>query len=213
MLILAAAIQRFRDFYEVGLTFLDEERRAKTLRYCYEDDRLHSLCAGLLLHKYVGHTTCQIGSFGKPYCPGGPCFSISHAGDYTIVAIHDKHVGVDIEPLRNFEPNVAKAICQEPELNWLYEDEPDLRFYQIWTRKESIMKACGHGLVLPATSFSVLPLEAEHLWLDDTSYGIQTIAFRKHIISAAVKDGKADFTLIETLPDDLLGASFPAGKS
>ena len=56
MLILAAAIQRFRDFYDVGLTFLDEERRAKTLRYCYEDDRLHSLCAGLLLHKYVGHT-------------------------------------------------------------------------------------------------------------------------------------------------------------
>ena len=45
MLILAAAIQRFRDFYEVGLTFLDEERCAIAMRmtvctrfardYCY----------------------------------------------------------------------------------------------------------------------------------------------------------------------------------
>jgi hypothetical protein len=50
MQILVAAIQRFRDYYEMGLALLDEERRAKTLRYYYETDRLHSLCAGLLLH-------------------------------------------------------------------------------------------------------------------------------------------------------------------
>lgn len=33
MQILGAAIQRFRDYYEMSLALLDEERRAKTLRY------------------------------------------------------------------------------------------------------------------------------------------------------------------------------------
>lgn len=33
MQILGAAIQRFRDYYEMGLALLDEERRVKTLRY------------------------------------------------------------------------------------------------------------------------------------------------------------------------------------
>ncbi len=213
MLILAAAIQRFRDFYEIGLALLDEERRAKTLRYCFEADRLHSLCAGLLLQKYLGPAPCRLDNFGKPYYPGGLNFSISHAGDYTILALHDKQLGVDIEPLRNFDPGVAEAACQKSELDWLYEGEPNLRFYQLWTRKESIMKACGSGLSLPAASFSVLPLEAESLWLDDTSYGIQTITFRRHIISAAVINGKADFTIIETLPADLLNAPLSADKN
>ena len=68
-------------------------------------------------------------------------------------------LGADIEEIEEKNLSVAHAVYTPEELIWMRED-PDkevIRFHQLWTWKESLMKAVGKGLSLAPKSFSVLP--------------------------------------------------------
>jgi 4'-phosphopantetheinyl transferase len=91
------------------------------------------------------------GPNGKPVLPGGPHFSLSHAGDVGLVAIDPvREVGVDVEPVRP----VPEA--DEIAARWFAPEERSaLRaagadggaaFARIWTRREAWLKALGVGL-------------------------------------------------------------------
>ena len=80
---------------------------------------------------------------GKPFFPQGPDFNISHAHDRVVCAIStDVQVGIDIEkvaPLNNYQ---LKNYFNEEELAYIHQDK--LRFYEVWTKKEAILKAAGN---------------------------------------------------------------------
>jgi len=64
----------------------------------------------------------RIGAHGKPFCPGGPQFNVSHSGDLILLALHAcQRVGVDVEQLRpglEWQP-IAQRVLSEPQLQAL----------------------------------------------------------------------------------------------
>ena len=86
-------------------------------------------------------------SHGKPFIPGGPEISISHARGAAAVAVSDKPVGVDMEQIRCVRSNLPKRIMSEKEYLWYQsERESNEAFFTLWTLKESYYKYLGTGL-------------------------------------------------------------------
>ena len=98
--------------------------------------------------------------YGKPYLVDNPniYFNISHSGNYIVCAISDKPVGIDIEIIKPANLKIAKRFFTTDEYEYVMENQHDYRFYEIWTKKESITKMLGRGLHMPLSSFSVLNL-------------------------------------------------------
>lgn len=140
-------------------------------------------CHGLtLLNAVQGLEKAEIfyGTHGKPYLShrGNLYFNISHSGDYAAVAFSQTEVGVDIERIRKIRPGVMSRYFHLSEREYLEKPavkntgkaemeemqeglenaltETDMKFTELWTRKESYIKAVGKGLSLPLTSFSTL---------------------------------------------------------
>lgn len=94
----------------------------------------------------------EVSQHGKPFIAGGPEFNISHSGDIVVLALAENGpVGIDIEEVRPI--NVADYLRQIPEVAHVREalDGPqaDNLFFDCWTRKEAVLKACGEGLLRP----------------------------------------------------------------
>lgn len=105
----------------------------------------------------------EYNAHGKPSLPDGPAFNLSHSGGWAALAVTDQPIGVDIEAIRPVEAAVAKRFFTPVEQAALAAaGRWDLAFFQIWTRKEAFVKACGPGLSMPLSDFDV-SLEAPRL--------------------------------------------------
>jgi len=89
---------------------------------------------------------------GKPFCPDGPQFNLSHSGDLILLALHPhRPVGVDVERQRpglDWEP-IARRVLPAAELAVLAalpEPQRPQAFLQAWCRLEARLKARGCGL-------------------------------------------------------------------
>lgn len=146
-------------------------RTERASRFRFPKDRLLCLGAGALLH-YAGITEESVcfAEYGKPFVPGAERkFSLSHSGDYSLLAVSSSEIGTDLEYLDAGHLSVAKRVLTEPELDWLSAfsgETEEERFLRLWTLKESVSKLLGTGLSLSFSSFSVLPLtEGEGIFL------------------------------------------------
>jgi 4'-phosphopantetheinyl transferase len=92
-----------------------------------------------------------IGAHGKPFCPGGPQFNLSHSGDLILLALHpSSQVGVDVEQRR---PGVdwarlAKRVFSKPQLEQLSQLPDSVQqedFLAQWCAMEAQLKAAGTG--------------------------------------------------------------------
>lgn len=77
--------------------------------------------------------------------------SISHSGDWLVLALADVAVGVDIElPRRTRDWDaLAEFVCSTDELAYLQQQPAELKqaaFHQLWTLKEAHGKRSGEGL-------------------------------------------------------------------
>lgn len=140
-----------------ALDAVTAKRREKALKLRSEDDRRRCLGAALLTYRAVNggvpfdHET---GPFGKPYLPGGPCFSISHSGKYAVCAVADAELGVDIEaPRENVARLAARFFTPAEALGIAQSSDPDKLFCEMWVKKESYLKATGTGLMGSLSSF------------------------------------------------------------
>lgn len=96
----------------------------------------------------------ETGEHGKPHLPNvHPLrFNWSHSGEFALMALaRDVDPGVDIEQPREgvrtqelaerfFAPAEARALAS------LSESARDASFLQLWSAKEAVLKALGHGL-------------------------------------------------------------------
>jgi 4'-phosphopantetheinyl transferase len=140
------------DFLELDEAFLDAmppARVRKILSYRFTGDRKRSYAAGLLLEAALGREAAfrvRQGASGKPFVDGGPHFSVSHSGDWAVIAVCDEPVGFDIEavePARDIA-GVARRAFHPSEREEAARGGVDT-FYRIWTAKESYMKMLGCG--------------------------------------------------------------------
>ena len=180
---------------EEALARLSPERREKALRLREGDARLRSVGAGLLLRRIVGHGPFSLGTAGKPFLPEGPCFSLTHSGMLSALAVDDLPVGLDAEWPRPVSEALLRRVLTEEELDWIGPD-PDRRFAFLWTRKEAALKRTGEGITRPLREIRALP-GAEN------GFALFTMDFNGCIISAA-REGDASFVLREVTAAELL---------
>ena len=159
----AANIHKLAEKQDRYMELLPPQRRIKARRYLFEADRLRCIAGGLLMQKILGIQNEEElfqNAYGKPVLKsGGMQFNISHAGDYAVMAVDTLPVGVDIERICNADREVALRCFQKAEQAYVYDSEGESgeRFFSVWTRKESLMKATGRGMQLEPESFCVVP--------------------------------------------------------
>jgi 4'-phosphopantetheinyl transferase len=111
--------------------------------------------------------TCTIcgGDHGKPRVADRPdiAFSLSHSGDRILCAFaRGVDVGVDVERVdaaADWAGPARRTLSrrERAELDALPADCRARRFYVLWTRKEALAKATGHGIVLPLREIDLSP--------------------------------------------------------
>lgn len=153
---------------------LARERVEKIYRIKHLDTRKQSFGAGLLLDYALRR---QLGTahpyplafnfYGKPVC-GQAVFNLSHTEHFAIVSIWEKTVleemeaelsiGCDIEPVRMYQPKIARRFFTENEyacLETVEKQMQDEQFCRYWTRKESVIKMTGLGMSMPIDLFDI----------------------------------------------------------
>lgn len=138
---------------------------------------------------------------GKPYICAADTdflsdieFSVSHSGEFFACAVSDKRVGIDIQEVRDADIyGIAKRFFAAEER--LYTDEKgELAFFDIWVRKEAVIKCTGKGMSQGLSSFSTVKngVLADEIELDGEFCG----KYRLHSleISPVIKCAVCEFT-------------------
>lgn len=146
------------DTYDEWMGMISKEKRMHIQRYRKTLDRKLSLAGDILARKAI-YEECGInpidirfdnGEFGKPYAVDiNVHFNISHSGEWTICAIDDKSIGVDIEKITNINMDTTRHFCTSNEIKYIFDNSPQnilQRFFRIWTLKEAYFKNIGTGL-------------------------------------------------------------------
>lgn len=179
-----ADIRQLKPYESAALPLLTPERRERAEKTKVEQDRLHCIAAGLLLRRVLGIVSdaqLRKNEQGRPEPAGeGPCFNLSHGGSYAVLAVAERPVGVDIEPVSDRVPIIPRRFLQPDELVWLEAEPTPERFAWLWTRLESALKADGRGFELKQRDFSVL--DGAGLWK------IETAEHEGHILSCAAEN-------------------------
>ena len=100
-----------------------------------------------ICNKSVDLLKIEKSSNGKPFLINSikPLyFNISHSRNYSVIAISDKDIGVDIELMRDFYNDaIVKKYFSEEEQNVVCKNN---NFLEIWTRKEAVVKLKGESI-------------------------------------------------------------------
>jgi 4'-phosphopantetheinyl transferase len=102
--------------------------------------------------------------YGKPYLTNKSNFhfNVSHSGKWSVCAVGDRPLGIDIELIDRINMKTAEKIAErffskeECEELFLRDYKDRLAYFcEIWTLKESFLKALGKGLTNPLNSFTI----------------------------------------------------------
>lgn len=133
---------------------MPRERAEKVRAYKFLDDRKRSFCAGLLVQAVLGEqVNIQADKYGKPFAKGCPHFSISHSGEWVLLALCETPVGIDIEKTRSYSQDkmlaMAKHFLHPAEIETINAAPDRLArqslFIKYWVLKESYLKMKGTG--------------------------------------------------------------------
>jgi 4'-phosphopantetheinyl transferase len=154
---------------ETRFTYLSktERERAERFHFPIHQQRFIAARGGLriILGQYLHTSPAEINiledEHQKPYLANYPLhFNLSHSDHMAVYAIASQQViGVDIEKMNEpYHPDIPARFFSETEnatLNALPAHQQCHAFYQLWSRKEAVLKATGHGLRISLSSFSV----------------------------------------------------------
>ena len=74
---------------------------------------------------------------------------------YAVCAVSKQPVGIDIERIGAYQPNVARRVCSDAEQKLLEQcEDPARLFYRLWTLKESYVKLTGTGISVPLSQIT-----------------------------------------------------------
>lgn len=150
-------------------------RRKKMQRYYFNEDRIRSLGASLLLFSVLREygmesADIEVNQYGKPFlCNSDMQFNLSHSENYVVCSYGYGNSGIDIECYKNASVDVAKRFFQHDEYE-LVEKYGDKMFTRLWTLKESYIKADGRGLNIGLDSFKITLGNAEKNLISSSSF-------------------------------------------
>ncbi|MGG0120496.1 4'-phosphopantetheinyl transferase family protein [Bacillus paranthracis] len=168
---------------------INSEKRYKIKKLINKKDKIRTLTGEILIrtiiiqklkisNKYIKFNKNQ---YGKPYLKDYPNFNfnISHSGDYVLCAVDNKPIGIDVEEVKDIEyEDIAKSFFTEKEFDYIFNKDLNFqlnKFYELWTLKESYIKCCGQGLLMPLNSFTIEVDQCENIRVSSNN------EYRKHI--------------------------------
>mgnify|MGYP002624821210 FL=1 len=169
-------------------SFLYDEDREYLTKFKERNAYLEHLASLYLKRRYIGEY--NVTNRGKPVSDKYE-FNISHSHGMVALAIcQDKAVGIDIEKIRPVDDNLIKYISSEKEYEYISNNE---KFVEIWTNKESLLKAVGSGIESKVDEVPGLPLNGMRLY-KNKEYRSKTFKYEKFVISITL-EGKEDFKI------------------
>lgn len=165
----------FRHSIEELLPWLEPEQQHRIRQYVRVENAHLSLWGQLTVRSMLGarlgvppqSLRIERTPYGKPYLAGRDDlhFSISHSGSWVACAVDNQPIGVDIEVHAPIDYSMITSRfftrVEKEHLERLPMEERLEGFYDLWTLKESYVKAVGQGLSLPLDGFSVLDRRVE----------------------------------------------------
>lgn len=150
------------------LPLLSASVQKKVLKHQRNEDQWRVIFSDLFTRKiladelHVNKNSLRIetNAHGKPFLEGNTrYFNLSHAGKMIVLATDDHPLGIDVEyvqPLDDLENLISWFSDEEKKFFLSMSSEKRLEcFYELWTLKESYLKALGKGLDCPLQSFSL----------------------------------------------------------
>ena len=130
------------------LPMVSQQRREQALRYRHLFGRFCCLKSWLMLRAmHIGEMDFLYNEHGKPYIEGGPFFSISHCKEAIAVALDDQPIGIDVESIRRFDPELVTRTMNDSEQALIAASaHPERAFIRLWTQKEAVLKMEGTGI-------------------------------------------------------------------
>lgn len=166
------------------LSIFPEVRRHKIQKFCFISDKLRSVTGDILkrvilskiLKLPITELRFDTDHYGKPFLLGQERnigFNVSHSGEWVVLAVSPSgRIGVDIEQIKFIQTEVAERFFSDEEFKSVIKFQSEelrlLRFFEIWTAKESYVKATGKGLSTSLNSFS-------------TTNGVNSMALEKSL--------------------------------
>jgi 4'-phosphopantetheinyl transferase len=177
----------------------------KVLKYRRWQDAQSSLLGKILLMrglKKYGFSKCvlediQYTPYNRPYFRDNIYFNISHSGNCVICAIsRDFELGIDVEEIRPIIIHDFNSQFNEEELNTIYSSEDRLfAFYNLWTKKEAIIKADGRGMSVPLKN--IVFKNSREALLNERQWHVKQIDLNNmyciHLAAAASPDNRIMF--------------------
>ncbi|WP_410771116.1 4'-phosphopantetheinyl transferase family protein [Fontibacillus sp. BL9] len=150
------------------LEALPSQKQEKISRFFHRADALRCMTADILSRYMICRTLAfknseiriNFNRFGKPLLSGdtGYHFNHSHSGQWVVGILANSLCGIDAEEILEADMGVAEYCFAEQEFRDLQALPAELRgeyFFDLWTLKESYVKASGLGLSLPLASFAI----------------------------------------------------------
>ena len=201
-----------------ALDWISRERRIKIARYRRSEDGKRSLIAELLMRRAAalrlsvkpGQLTFDHNPYGRPYLANVRHFkfSVSHSGEFVVIAVGRRPIGVDVERVGRCELAVATRFFSPAEADYirsLPESEQARTFTTLWTLKESYTKAEGKGLLIPFPSFG-FQLRPDIRLVGGRakrSYSFETIALGDYCLSICHSEPGAEIVLRTMAEEEL----------
>jgi len=134
--------------------------------YRQERDRQQRIAARLMLKNQlkqdgVPHLFKQWtrDARNRPVVPNWRPFSISYSKDIVLFANGETEIGIDVEFRQPVDAAALSQFFSAEERQYILagnDSEKQLRFYEVWVKKEAILKAIGVGIVEGLDTFSCL---------------------------------------------------------
>lgn len=170
------------------IALLSDDEVSRANKFVFDKDRnSYIICRGYLrkiLSSYLNidpkYLEFSYNKYGKPYIDNNPIkFNLSHSGDFCVLGISEsQNIGIDIEKI---DPSVninslLESILSKRELGHINKYPEDMKldlFYDVWTQKESVIKANGKGLSFGLTHWSTeYPKSSYTIQIESNEYSI-----------------------------------------
>lgn len=154
--------------YEKYYSLMSEEKKRRVDKFRSDNDKKRTVSGEMLCKKAVAEfcsvdekaIVLKIGENGKPYVENFDVeFNVSHSGDIVVCAVSSRAVGIDVEKIRAINLSIAKRVCSQKELEFIFGRVPTdsdfslcdneeilRRFFALWTKKEAYAKCTGKGI-------------------------------------------------------------------
>ena len=158
-------LQTLPDYAVNDLSVLEQQR---VQRYCFVQHKMRFIAAHRTLRWILGRYLQQPldsiefieTQYGKPLLADAALhFNLSHSANYAALAVSSHAVGIDLESFKSRAfLGIARHVYSVNEQRVLAAMPLFLRplaFFSLWTQKESIIKAIGHGLHYPLSKLDL----------------------------------------------------------